>query len=79
MLQVYIMMFQEHDPAAPRTKTLLVKLTQHELDYLRFKAAKHTGGNVSAWVRLAGLAYVPPKEAPDGEEAAAGEVDPRDV
>lgn len=42
-------------------KIVPVKMTDKEKKALQARADKHTGGNLSLWLRLAGLKYIPPK------------------
>lgn len=40
-------------------RTICIKLSDYHLDQLRRRADQFCEGNVSAWIRCAGLAYTP--------------------
>ena len=45
----------------PRT-LMTIKVSEKELKELKDKADCYAGGNISAWLRYAGLKYVPEKK-----------------
>ncbi len=52
-------MSKKKETKKSKLERINIKMTKEELAILTRRAARHTEGNLSAWLRTAGLKYTP--------------------